>query len=104
MEQDLVGAKRRESAFKTRERRKDKLLTQKWKVSAKGNFYINEKDWNIVVYQKGAVWSGRISRRDSDETYFLKAWFSDSETAKRKALELLEEYYRHLMLVAGAIP
>jgi hypothetical protein len=90
MEQDLVGARRRETTFKNKKQRSKRWLTREWKVSAKGNAYINVNNWNVVIYKKGSLWGGRISKRTSGETYFLKTWCVDSDTAKLQAFELLE--------------
>jgi hypothetical protein len=90
MEQDLIGARQRETAFKNKKRRSQRWLTRKWRVSSKGNAYINVDSWNIVIFKKGSWWSGRIAKRNSDEVYFLKAWCVDSDTAKLRAFELME--------------
>lgn len=50
---DYAGPKRRESAMKNRATRRARWLTRQWRVSAKGNRYLNIKGINVGVRRTG---------------------------------------------------
>jgi hypothetical protein len=91
MEGDYVGAKRRESEFKSRQKRRDRLLSRDWRVSASGNDYINVGESNIVVFPKGPYWGARVAHRVTGECQFLSGTFASANGAKRAALKFVLE-------------
>lgn len=70
---DYVGPKRREAALKNRVSRRTRWLTRRWRVSAKGNRYLNLDGVNLGVRptQTGrwAYWIGPRYSRGSYRTY-----------------------------------
>lgn len=77
MEQDLVGARRRERDFKQRQSRRRKWLTRKWRVSARGNEFLNTDGFNMVIYPRGSGWGYHLS--DSDRNYASPAFKTTNE-------------------------
>jgi hypothetical protein len=89
MEEDYVGAKRRESEFKSRQKRYDRLLSRDWRVSASGNDYINVNEFNIVIFPKGAYWGARVAHRGSGDSQYVGGTFLTANGAKRAALKFV---------------
>ena len=50
MEENLVGFRLREDAFKASRSRRERWLSQEWRVSRAGNEYLNTDGFNVVVY------------------------------------------------------
>ena len=63
MESDPSAAPARERALKNVARRRQNWLTRRWLVSAMGQDYLNVDGLNIVVYEVGGGWGGRITER-----------------------------------------
>jgi hypothetical protein len=61
MEEDLVGARKREDAFKASRSRRARWLTREWRTSRACNEYLNTDGFNVVVYPIGAAWGARYS-------------------------------------------
>lgn len=67
MEQDPEAARNREKVLKNTARRRSRWLKRTWRTSQNGNLYLNTDGFNIVCYQQGNRWGGRIQDRN-DET------------------------------------
>lgn len=77
MSGDYQGPREREKKLRNRAARKIKWLTRKWRVSAKGNHFLNIEDHNLSVFPtKYGKWGYRI---DSE---FGKNYFKTQEEAK----------------------
>lgn len=63
MEEDLVGARKREAAFKANQGRRARWLTREWRTSRAGNQYLNVDCFNVVVFPVGGAWGARILNR-----------------------------------------
>lgn len=100
MEQDLVGARKRERDYKRRQSRRSRWLTRKWRVSSKGNDYLNVDGFNVVVYPIGKRWCGRIERRDTGRQRRLPDRYDTPEAAKLAAYETMMMMKRLLSLQA----
>jgi hypothetical protein len=64
MEEDLIGARRREAAFKSERQRRARWLRRTWRVSARGNEYLNDDGFNVVVFVRGPFWSARVENHE----------------------------------------
>jgi len=88
MENDVVGARRREAVVRNRAARRAKWLKRKWRVSAKGNHYINAEGHNLVVfpdkYREGK-WKFKV------DGSFSRSSFDSSDRAK---MALFEAFWR----------
>ena len=97
MEQDLVGARQRETNFRKRRSRKSKWLTRDWRTSVVGNEFINTDGYNIVVYPKaGAGWGARVKHRVSGRERVSKLPYANAAQAKLAAFEVMLDMKRKL--------
>lgn len=89
MEEDYVGAKKRESEFKRIAIRKSRWLSRNWRTSMAGNDYINVDDFIIVIYSgKYGGWSGRIT--DEYGKKRLLNWnYKSSDEVKLAAFDVM---------------
>lgn len=77
MSDDYIGPKDREKKLRNRAARKTKWLTRKWRVSSKGNEFLNIEGYNLTVFPtKYGKWSYKI------DDIFSKEYYKTQETAK----------------------
>jgi hypothetical protein len=71
MTEDYFGPKDREATLKNRTARRSKWLTRRWRVSAKGNEFINVNGRNLGVIpdSRGFGWRYRIEDSFSAKRY-----------------------------------
>ncbi|WP_047835787.1 MULTISPECIES: hypothetical protein [unclassified Cupriavidus] len=70
MSDDYDGPKRREARLRNRASRRTRWLHRKWRVSAKGNSFLNVDGRNLVVYPtKTGRWGYKIGDRFGPKTY-----------------------------------
>ena len=70
MSDDYEGPMRRENRLQNRAARRRHWLQRKWRVSLKGNPFLNVKGYNIVVYPtKAGRWGYKIGDRFGPKTY-----------------------------------
>ena len=86
MEEDYSAARERESRFKSRASRRRRWMQANWKVSAKGNQYINRNGFNVVTYPRAGRWAYRIAERETDDTWSGSGFYSE-DAAKLAAFE-----------------
>lgn len=86
MEGDEGGAKKREAAFKNRQKRKGSFLRRQWKRSAKGHEYLKIKNHLVVLFhfKDSGRWHFSL-----DGTFRKKAYASRKETVEA-AFEALD--------------
>jgi hypothetical protein len=73
MSDDYEGPKRREARLRNRAIRRTRWLTRKWRVSAKGNSFLNLDGYNLVVYPtKTGRWGYKIGDRFGRKTFSTK--------------------------------
>jgi hypothetical protein len=77
MEGDYVSPRRREAEFKRRQARRCRWLTCEWRVSSRGNEYINADGFNVVVYPRGIGWAARVEHRETGRHRFSKKFGRD---------------------------
>jgi hypothetical protein len=100
MEQDVVGARKRETDFKRSLARRSRWVSSgKWRLSARGNSYINSDGFNIVTFQSGPRWSARLKHRWDTRMLTQKVVGPTEEAARIAAWEMLQKmkqaYERH---------
>ena len=91
MEENLVGARKREATFKTLCGRRARWLAREWNRSRAGNQYLNVDGFNVVVFRVGGGWSARLSLRDEDgdeESHKLRT-FATEEQVKLATFDAL---------------
>ncbi|MEI8390239.1 MAG: hypothetical protein WCG23_10200 [bacterium] len=94
MESDYTLAKSREKKFINILKRKKKWLSRNWRHSSNGNDYINTDGFNIVIFQKGSHWTGRLKNKDTECIYSLN-YYNTQDDAKRAAFDRLIELKDH---------
>ena len=84
MSDDYDGPKRREARLRNRASRRTRWLHRKWRVSAKGNSFLNVDGRNLVVYPtKTRRWCYKIGDRFGAKTY---------PTAREAKLALFDDF------------
>lgn len=90
MEEDLEGARCRETEFKNGRARRSRWLSRAWRTSAAGNDFLNTQDgFNVVVYRQGSIWGARIEHRASGFSRSSKRPYQTSDTAKLAAFDAM---------------
>ena len=89
MEQDLVGAKRRDKKMRARARTRTNWLKRKWKVSQKGNPWISANGYRVVIRRKQNRWTATIAATDDSYVHHLRRTFQTSDHAKLAAFDLV---------------
>lgn len=85
MSNDYVKPKQREAKLRSRAARRARWLQRKWRVSAKGNSFLNLEGYNLVVYQKKTMrWGYKIGEKFSSQTYL---------TADEAKLALFDDFW-----------
>jgi hypothetical protein len=86
MEEDVVGAKRRERSFIARRKN---WTTRKWKRSARGNQYLNALGHRVVIFARGDTWAALIENLITGEKQFSQRPYPTSDAAKLAALNVI---------------
>ncbi|MDT3687475.1 MAG: hypothetical protein RO009_20810 [Pseudorhodoplanes sp.] len=90
MEENLVGARKREAGFKSERSRRVRWLSRRWRVSAAGNEFLNTNDgFNVVVYPRGAIWGARVEHRASGYQRTSKRPYKSADEAKLAAFDAM---------------
>jgi hypothetical protein len=89
MEGSYVSAHRRESRLKSTAGKRKRWLSRKWRVSAKGNPFLNTKGYNIAIYQQGAFWGAKLTHELSKKTIFSQKPYRTEDEAKMAAFNQL---------------
>jgi hypothetical protein len=97
MEQDLVGARRREANLKLTLGRRKRWLDRAWQVSAAGNDFLNAEGFNVVVYPQGDHWSARVEHRATGYRRISRSHYDSEEAAKLAALTAMLDMKRRLV-------
>jgi hypothetical protein len=88
MEDDYEGPRRREKALRSATSRKKRWLSRKWKISTKGNSYINTDGFNITTYpHHDGTWGGRIEERSTGRSQQSRKRYQSEDTAKLAAFD-----------------
>jgi hypothetical protein len=82
MEEDLVGARKREDAFKASRSRRARWLGRKWRMSSAGNEYLNTDGFNVVVYPIDNGWGARVRSRTREWERKSRRLYATRESAK----------------------
>ena len=90
MEEDYVRPKRRENELRNAAGRKRRWLARKWRISAKGNAYLNVDGINITVFQKrDGTWGGRLQNRMSGRKVDSQRIYASEDEAKLAAFDAM---------------
>jgi hypothetical protein len=89
MEENLVGARLREDAFKASRSRRDRWLSRSWRTSRAGNQYLNTDGFNVVVYPVSNGFGARIEQRETEWGRMSKRRYATEEHAKLAAFDAM---------------
>lgn len=90
MEEDLEGARRRETDFKNGRARRSRWLMRAWRMSAADNDLVNTQDgFNVVVYQRGGIWGARVEHRPTGFFRSSKRPYPSQDAAKLAAFDAM---------------
>ncbi|TIU28132.1 MAG: hypothetical protein E5W38_24835, partial [Mesorhizobium sp.] len=90
LEEDPVGARKREAGFKNERGRRTRWLSREWRISASGNQFLNTNDgFNVVVYPKGPIWGARVEHRASGYQRTSKLPYQTQDQAKLAAFNAM---------------
>lgn len=92
MEDDYVGARDREKSLRNATGRKKRWLERAWRVSTKGNPYINAGGYNVVVFPlTGATetgsWGFRVTNRATEDFIQSRKPYPSTDAAKLRAFD-----------------
>ncbi len=89
MTEDYLTPKKRESHLRNRASRRSRWLKLRgWKISKKGNPYINIGDFNLVIYSSGNLWRYQL-KVNGDSRQGTKTY----PTQEEAKLALFDEYW-----------
>lgn len=93
MENDYVRPREREKSLRTKARRRPSWERRQWRVSAKGNSYINAEGFNLTVFpaadQRGSYWGLKVTRRETGAYQYGRRRYASEDEAKKSALDAL---------------
>jgi hypothetical protein len=97
MEGDDVAARWREARFKNTRARRKRWLQKDWRKSFSGNEYVNTGDgFNVVVFQQGDFWSGRVEHRPTRQQIFARRQYRTAEHVKLAAFDAMLKMKRKI--------
>jgi hypothetical protein len=89
MELDYTAAYRREVQAKNQASRRSRWLTRRWKVSSRGNEYLNANGFNIVIFRQGSIWKALVSEVDGPNKRVSQRDYASPDAAKLAAFDVL---------------
>jgi hypothetical protein len=93
MEDDYLAPRAREKTLRHKARRRKSWAARKWRISAKGNSYLNTDGFNIIVFGRGnggsRYWSFKVENRANGRGQFSRRRYLTQETAKNATLDAL---------------
>ena len=89
LEQDYVQPREREKRLKNSARRRKSWIDRVWKVSAKGNTYINTDGFNITVFLQAGSWKLVISNRETGKSQPGRKSYETKEAAQAAGFNAL---------------
>lgn len=96
MEQDYVRPREREKRLRTLARRRKTWERRQWKVSSKGNWFLNAEGYNLVIAPNGKNWRVIVSNRSSGASQAGRTAYERESDAKLAALTALLWAKEHL--------
>jgi hypothetical protein len=93
MEENLLGAKKREDKLKSDIAKKDRFIKSKsWYIKPNGNHQIDKYGCKITIYQKNGRWSGVLNSRLLGSGIFLDEYYSSIQEAKGALFDMIPKH------------
>ena len=90
MEENYERPQQRERNLKNAARRRQSWLQRKWKISSRGNAYLNIDELNITIFEKATgSWGGRILERETDREITSRYEYLTEDQAKLAAFDAM---------------
>ena len=87
---DYEAPRRRERTLRNAAQRRRRWVSRKWKVSAKGNAYLNTDGLNITVYRRTRIlWGARIKEPATGRSVTSKGRYTSEDAAKLAAFDAM---------------
>jgi hypothetical protein len=101
MEQDHIGPSLREKKLRSKAQRRKTWGNRDWRISARGNIYLNTEGFNLTVFETSRAapdrWGLKVTHRQSGREQFGKRRYGSEDAAKRAALDALIWAKEHLV-------
>ncbi|MHC8493960.1 hypothetical protein ACTU44_14760 [Thalassospira sp. SM2505] len=90
MEEDYEAPRRRERQLRNSVQRKQRWLRRKWRISNKGNAYLNTDGFNITVFRKpNGTWGGTLIDRRTNQSVSSRRVYRTEDQAKLAAFDAM---------------
>jgi hypothetical protein len=93
MEDDYLAPRTREKTLRHKARRRKSWAERKWRISAKGNSYLNTEGFNIIVFgtrdTASRSWGFKVENRATGQGQFSRRRYLTEEAAKNATLDAL---------------
>jgi hypothetical protein len=89
VDRNIIGARKRDDAFKASRKRRVRWLSREWLTSRAGNQYLNVDGFNVVVFPVDDAWGARILDRETGRVRALKRPCVTEKDAKLAAFDAL---------------
>jgi hypothetical protein len=91
MESNLLRAKRRENFMRSRKGKRKRWINRKWKISQRGNSFIESDGFVVVIKYSNSFWSASIKHKheSSEKWHWIRKKYNSEDQAKLAAFDLL---------------
>ena len=93
MEGDYAAPRAREKMLQHKARRRKTWTTRTWRISSKGNSYLNTEGFNLIIFGKhdsaGSYWSFKVENRQTNRAQFSRRRYLTAAAAKNATLDAL---------------
>lgn len=89
MEQDLLGATRRERVVRNRSNERKRWTTRRWRVSQGGNEYLQASGYRVVIRRTHRGWRATVARNSDGYVRHGQRDFPSTDEAKLAAFDYI---------------
>jgi hypothetical protein len=89
MEQDLVAARQRDESMRSRAAKRTRWLTRRWKISAKGNEWLEADGFRVTIFERGHRWAAAVVAVGGSFKHFSRRTYPTENQAKLAAFDLI---------------
>jgi hypothetical protein len=91
MEQDLGGARARDQSMRSRGAKRTRWLTRRWRVSSKGNEWIEAEGYRVTIFPSGSRWRSAVVAAEGSYKHFSRRTYATENEAKLAAFDLITQ-------------
>lgn len=89
MEGNRAAAEGREAGMRRRAGKRTRWLSRKWRVSQKGNDWIQADGYRVTVYRRGVGWAATVSDVNGSSVRHSRGDYTTRDLAKLAAFDLI---------------